>query len=152
VLERAPTRREYGADRGGGGRVHYRVRLSRAGPGPVTTIAWRLAHIIAGCFAARNGSHFDGPDVGDAGYQCWRSFTYAGTAKQALEQFDEQYSRWIAGVRALGTDGLGRPCGPAEDPYGDEPMATLVLHINREVIRHGAEITLLRDLYRHYAH
>jgi hypothetical protein len=27
-------------------------------------------------------------------------------------------------------------------------MATLILHINREVIHHGAEVTLLRDLYR----
>jgi hypothetical protein len=26
-------------------------------------------------------------------------------------------------------------------------MAALVLHINREVIHHGAEIALLRDLY-----
>jgi hypothetical protein len=28
------------------------------------------------------------------------------------------------------------------------PLAELVLHINREVIHHGAEIALLRDLYR----
>jgi hypothetical protein len=28
-------------------------------------------------------------------------------------------------------------------------MAALVLHINRETIHHGAEIMLLRDLYRH---
>jgi hypothetical protein len=27
-------------------------------------------------------------------------------------------------------------------------MAELVLHIHREVIHHGAEIALLRDLYR----
>jgi len=27
-------------------------------------------------------------------------------------------------------------------------MSTLVLHINREVMHHGAEIALLRDLYR----
>jgi hypothetical protein len=27
-------------------------------------------------------------------------------------------------------------------------MAALVLHINREAIHHGAEIALLRDLYR----
>ncbi len=27
-------------------------------------------------------------------------------------------------------------------------MAMLILHLNREVIHHGAEITLLRDLYR----
>jgi len=26
-------------------------------------------------------------------------------------------------------------------------MASLVLHINRDVIHHGAEISLLRDLY-----
>jgi hypothetical protein len=26
-----------------------------------------------------------------------------------------------------------------------------VLHVNREVIHHGAEIALLRDLYRHHA-
>ena len=26
-------------------------------------------------------------------------------------------------------------------------MATLVLHINREALHHGAEISLLRDLY-----
>jgi len=27
-------------------------------------------------------------------------------------------------------------------------MAALVLHLNREVMAHGAEICLLRDLYR----
>jgi hypothetical protein len=27
-------------------------------------------------------------------------------------------------------------------------MATLVLHINREALHHGAEIALLRDLFR----
>jgi hypothetical protein len=31
-------------------------------------------------------------------------------------------------------------------------MLDLVLHINREVIHHGAEIALLRDLYIHSAH
>jgi hypothetical protein len=33
-------------------------------------------------------------------------------------------------------------------PFPEEPMAGLVLHISREVIHHGAEISLLRDLYR----
>jgi nucleoside-diphosphate-sugar epimerase len=31
---------------------------------------------------------------------------------------------------------------------GDLPMATLLLHVHREVIHHGVEILLLRDLYR----
>jgi hypothetical protein len=43
---------------------------------------------------------------------------------------------------------LARPCGPAEGPFRDLPMATLVLHINREVFHHAAEVALLRDLYR----
>src|SRR5215471_6508881 len=32
-------------------------------PPPVTTIAWRLAHIIVGVFGARNAGHFGGPPV-----------------------------------------------------------------------------------------
>jgi hypothetical protein len=134
----------------GAGEFTFEFAYPAPDPAPVTTIAWRLAHMIVG-LATRNGSHFGGPDIGNAESESWRNFTYAGTAKQALEQLDEEYARWIAGVRALGADGLERPCGPKEDPYGDEPMAALVLHVNREVIHHGAEITLLRDLYRHHA-
>ena len=52
-------------------------------------------------------------------------------------------------ARALGPEGMARPCGPAEGPFAELPLAGLVLHINREVIHHGAEIALLRDLYRH---
>src|SRR2546423_1701489 len=63
-------------------------------------------------------------------------------------QLVEPYAAWITGVRGLGADGLAHPCGPAEGPWADAPMAALVLHINREVIHHGAEIGLLRDLYR----
>ena len=45
-------------------------------------------------------------------------------------------------------DGLARACGPAEGPYAEVPMASLVLHINREALHHGAEVALLRDLFR----
>ena|SRR5579859_1851742 len=109
---------------------------------PVTTIAWRLAHMIVGVFGVRYGSHFGGPP---ADYQ---TFEYAGTAAGALAQLDEVYAGWLKGVRGLGADGLARPCGPAEGPFAAYPLAELVLHINREAIHHGAEIALLRDLYR----
>ncbi|HEX5188252.1 MAG TPA: DinB family protein [Streptosporangiaceae bacterium] len=109
---------------------------------PVTTIAWRLAHVIVGVFATRSASHFGGPRAS------LREFDYAGTASQGLAQLDDAYATWIKGVRGLGPDGLIRPCGPAEGPYAEYPLADLVLHINREAIHHGAEITLLRDLYR----
>ena len=40
--------------------------------------------------------------------------------------------------------------GPSSSPTPTaEPLATLVLHINRELIHHGAELALLRDLYAH---
>jgi hypothetical protein len=110
-------------------------------PVPVTTIAWRLAHIIVGVFATRVASHFGGPPVD------YMTFHYAGTAAQALQQLDEVYAAWVAGVRGLGEAELARPCGAAEGYFAEYPMAALVLHINREAIHHGAEIALLRDLY-----
>ena len=90
--------------------------------------------------------HFARPP---ADYESW---AYAGSAAEALRQLDEQYAAWRDGVHGLGEDRLGEPCGPAEGPYADSPMARLVLHINREVIHHGAEIALLRDLYARSPH
>jgi hypothetical protein len=110
-------------------------------PAPVTTIAWRLAHMVVGVLGARVASHFDGPAVD------YESFDYAGGAERALQQLDEVYAAWRSGVIGLGEEGLTRACGPAEGPFAAEPMATLVLHINREMLHHGAEVALLRDLY-----
>jgi DinB superfamily len=128
----------------GAGEYQYECAypLPEPDPPPVTTIAWRLAHVIVGVFAARNAGHFGGPPVDRD------TFDYAGTAAEALVQLDGTYATWIKGVRGLGSDGLARPCGPAEGPYADHLMAQLVLHINREALHHWAEIALLRDLYR----
>jgi len=112
-------------------------------PAPLTTIAWRLAHMTVEVLAMRSASHFGRPATD---YESW---TYAPTAAEALEQLDEEHATWCDGVRSLGEDGLARPCGPAEGPFAEYPMAALVLHIHREVIHHGAEVCLLRDLYLH---
>lgn len=112
-------------------------------PEPFTTIAWRLAHVIVGVLAMRNHAHFGGPA---ADYESW---TYASDAATALNQLDDAYARWINGVRKLSEADLSRPCGPAEGPYAQHTLSELILHINREVIHHGAEIACLRDLYAH---
>jgi hypothetical protein len=109
-------------------------------PTPVTTIAWRLGHVIKGCLLQRSAAHFGGEPFDRD------SFAYAGTADEALAQLDAAYDRWITGAKALG-DRINEPCGPAEAPYDQEPLGSLVLHINRELLHHGAEIALLRDLY-----
>ena len=109
---------------------------------PVTTIAWRLGHLIGG-LAETNGAHFGGPlpDV-DA-------FDHAGTAAEALRRLDDVYARWVKGVRDLGEAELGRPQGPTSPPeFADAPMVRLILYTSVEVIHHGAEVCLLRDLYR----
>ncbi|MEE1621478.1 DinB family protein [Zafaria sp. J156] len=115
-------------------------------PAPVTTIAWRIAHLVVGVFGQRNASHFGGPAMDYAGHR------YAGTAAEALDQLEEAHARWRDGVAALGAEGLLRRCGPAEGPYAEASLAELVVHINREAIHHGAEICLLRDLYAHTGH
>ena len=112
-------------------------------PAPVTTIAWRLAHLIVGVFGARNAAHFGGPAM-DYFHVAWPP-----AAKEALALLDEGYARWIEGVRGLDEARLAEPVGPAEGPYAEAPYATLVLHIHREAIHHLAEIALLRDLFTH---
>lgn len=112
-------------------------------PAPVTTIAWRLGHVIVGVFGARNASHFGGPPID------YLTVDWPATADGALALLDETYARWVDGVRGLDLDRLGEPVGPAEGPYAEHPYATLVLHIHREAIHHLAEIALLRDLYAH---
>jgi hypothetical protein len=122
----------------------YRVDFAfpEPDPPPVTTIGWRLAHVIVGVFGMRAAGHFDGPPC------AYDTFQYAGSAAEALAQLDAAYTAWTTGVQGLDAAGLARPVGPAEGPWAEHPMAELVLHINREALHHGAEICLLRDLYR----
>jgi hypothetical protein len=106
---------------------------------PVTTIAWRLAHLTVG-LASTNARHLGRQAVSES------TFHYAGTAQTALQQLDGEYERWIDGVRTLGTAGLAEPQGypPA---FAHAPLARKMLYVNLELIHHGAEIALLRDLY-----
>jgi hypothetical protein len=112
-----------------------------ATPEPITTIAWRLGHLIVG-LAESNAKRFGGPPADLA------TFEFAGTADEALQQLDEAYAWWLDGVRRLGDEGLVRPQGPLAPPaFADAPIARVILYSNVELIHHGAEICLLRDLY-----
>ncbi len=126
-------------------------RWPEPAPPPVTTIAWRMVHLGATCLANRASAFFgDGNVAADADMFDPRLVPtdLPGNAAQAIAFLDQAYRAWHDGIAALGDDGLQAPLGPKGGPYAADPMAGLILHINREVMHHGGEIGLLRDLYR----
>jgi hypothetical protein len=117
----------------------------------LTTIAWRLVHIGATCLANRASAFFgDGSVPADADMFDPRHVPadLPGDADAALAFLERSYRHWHDGIADLDEEGLRRPLGPRGGPYAEDPMAELVVHISREVMHHGAEIALLRDLYQ----
>ena len=112
-------------------------------PPPLTTIPWRLGHLVS-VFGQRASNHFGNGSFSDD------TVDWPLTAAGMLELLDHHHDAWMTGIKGLDVAGLTRPCGPAEGPFADYPFAGLVLHINREVLHHGAEITLLLDLHTHH--
>ncbi|MGD0239246.1 MAG: DinB family protein [Streptosporangiaceae bacterium] len=112
-------------------------------PAPVTTIAWRLGHLGAmavGGFANRR--------FGDGTLTTARISLPPGAA--AVPGFlDEHYRNWRAGMAALSPDGWTAPLGPSWGPYAESDTVDLALHVLDEVVHHGAEVGLLRDLFAH---
>ena len=114
-----------------------------ADPPPVTTIAVRLAHIAVDNFLLRTNHH-----VGDRSVRV-DDVRWPATAGAALALLDEAYAGWHAAVSGLDEEALARQSvGPPDTLDAEFPFAAVILHVNREVIHHGAEVALLRDLYR----
>jgi hypothetical protein len=135
-----------GAASAGAGEFVIEWQMPVPSPPPVTTIAWRLGHVAIGCFGARASAHF-----GD-GTLTYDTVDWPATADGMLALLDEQHAAWVRGLRSFGDADFGRPVGPAEGPFAERTYLALALHLNREAIHHGAEVALLRDLYRaHFA-
>lgn len=114
-------------------------------PPPVTTIAWRMHHVAIGCFAARTNAFFgDSPDM----FSEVLTTGAPATAAEALAWLENHYANWHDAIAALDEEGMAKPLGERGGPYAKDPMAALIVHINREAMHHGGEICLLRDLYR----
>ena len=106
-------------------------------PAPVTTIGWRINHLIDNY--GRRANHYFGTTVPD---------TVPSTAAAGLAQLELSYRTWIDTVSALDDDKIQAPLGPKGGEYAMDPMAALIVHVARDGIHHGAEICLLRGLYR----
>ena len=115
-------------------------------PPPLTTIAWRLDHLSESMLG--RADHLGGS----------RSFTRAEyeprpDAVGAIAQFAAAADAWRRAMLGVDEADYDRT-GLSSYPYGsdaDEVFLGNVWWQNQEVLHHGAEIALLRDLYRHRA-
>lgn len=111
-------------------------------PAPFTNIAWRLAHV--GFWLNMRANH----RFGDGTITPFNA-PWPGTAAAATAWAEAGFDAYRAGVGDLDDDDLGRkpnmPQGWLDNKF---PTAMNIQDTTFELIHHGAEISLLRDLYR----
>lgn len=106
-------------------------------PPPVPTIAWRLWHISIDCFD--DYTRRFGGDESDAGPE----WTLDAAEAVAIAQSNWQTYRSLV-ARLDWWSELGDSWGP----WSQHCVADMVIHASNELVHHGAEIALLRDLFR----
>ncbi|WP_399921086.1 DinB family protein [Streptomyces kanamyceticus] len=116
-------------------------------PPPFTTIAWRLSHLSE--MLTLRADHTAG------GHALTRDdYFVSGDAAGAVAAFDAGAAAWHKALlsvddAALDTVGL---CTYPHGSDAEEPFLDIVWWVNQELLHHGAEIALLRDLYRTRSH
>jgi hypothetical protein len=106
---------------------------------PVPTVEWRIAHIAEALvtFADRL---FPDRDPGSPP-------PVPGDAGDVPAFLDASYRRWRSGLAELTEEQLGTVLGAAWGPYATSTATDVALHVFDELVHHGAEVALLRDLY-----
>jgi hypothetical protein len=110
-------------------------------PVPVATIAWRVGHLgglALGGFANRR--------FGD-GALTVEKLDFPATAAAVGAFLSEHYEAWREGLSGLDESGWGSPLGPSWGPFAENDTVDLALHVLDEVVHHGAEVGVLRDLW-----
>ena len=69
------------------------------------------------------------------------------TATDALEMLERAHDRWDAHLHLVTEEQLAMPIGPVGGEYAERTRTSYVLHMLDEFIHHGAEVSLLRDLW-----
>ena len=110
---------------------------------PFTTIAWRMGHLID-CYGNRRAAIWCGldqqPNPLEGGMP--------GTAADALRMLQEAHDIFVGYINAVSDDELWEKIGPVAGIYAEHTKLSFFVHEIDEVIHHGAEIALMRDLYR----
>ena len=111
-------------------------------PAPVTTIAWRMWHIAVDCLDgyAERFLNSTGARVTGAAWHL--------SAADGLVDLEAAWTNFRTGMGDLDDGRWWEPIGAQFGPFAQHSTCDLALHAIGEVIHHGAEIALLRDLYR----
>lgn len=113
---------------------------------PFTTIAWRLWHLIE-CYGGKRNPQWLGVERPPGGFE--KDDPAPATAAKAIGVLESAHAFWQDLLHALPADSWWEPLGPVAGPYAESDKASLVLHQLDEQIHHGAELGVLRDLYRY---
>ena len=112
---------------------------------PFTTIAWRLWHLI-GCYAeARNAVWLGVPQPAGS---VAADDPAPATAAEAVAALEHAASFWKNLLEARPADAWSEKLGPVAGPFAGDDKTSRMLHQPDEQIHHGAELGVLRDLYR----
>ena len=78
----------------------------------------------------------------------WETIVWPGSAVDAVAFVDDAIAAFRSGLEQLRADRLFEKLGPDAGPWSDDTFTDMALHVFDEIVHHGAEVALLRDLYR----
>ena len=123
--------------------------LPRPEPEPFTTIAWRMWHLIDMYGQDRAPRWLDVPVQGTPIGLDDPGAAPPSTAADAVALLERAHDRWDAHLTLAQNERLDENVGRVAGPeYGNRSRAAYVMHMLDEFIHHGAEIALIRDLWR----
>ena len=125
------------------GTAHADMSAMPPEPAPFTTLAWRLAHIVDMLQGERTATWLQVEPLEADGTP-----PVPASAAAAVEAVDHAYAVWRRRLAAVDTDLLGTPMGAIAGPYAKDSLNSFALHILDELIHHGAEVGVVRDLYQ----
>jgi DinB superfamily len=117
------------------------------GQPPFTTVAWRIWHLV-GVYGERRNREWLGLPPGQAADRFERTAPAPPSAIAAVEALGAAHAEWAIVLSMLTDATLQEKLGAVAGPFADSDKAGFVLHMIDEAIHHGAEVALLRDLWR----
>jgi hypothetical protein len=111
-------------------------------PPAFTTIAWRSAHLASGI--ALRADYTTGTRA-----MTWDDYQMPATAADGIRALGDATDTWLAMMLEASDADLDQ-VGRSAFPWGldpELPLLDICWWVNQELLHHGGEIALLRDLY-----